>query len=253
MWRVIYEDLSEFTSDQHAWSDLPADGVQGLVEYITRSIRDPDAPVGEVEIIEGEEIEINPPMIDIVVPTPRLGYDRYFLATDIDSSEILGFTRDSETDIKLRYPDAQIIRGKTTSTTRFWEIEKMLGLRKNDNMGSDWRKNVVGWRIWYADKKVFDSKTTAWVDLPKDGVQIIKLYENWKYAGGLFRFRQTLAIRDFYFEAPGPENRPIYDASDESEAEIKQRYPGAVILRGSFINEMRLRKIIDQANNSRQF
>jgi hypothetical protein len=215
-WRLIYEDLSEFASDQHLWADLPLDGAQAI----------------------------------IVNGSVHLGYDRYFRAIDTDASELIGFSKDSETDIKLRYPDAKIIRGKTTTTRRFHEIEVMLGKwapeNKRNEPSDDWVKDVIGWRIWYADNSVLDSKATAWADLPNNGVQVVILYENWNHGGGK-PYRQVLSGADFYFAAPGPDGRDIVTTSNDPEAEIVSRYPGAIIKRGSFINQKRAKKISDAA------
>lgn len=220
-WRLIYEDLSEFTNDTHQWSELPLDEAQGIV----------------------------------VNGSAHLGYDRYFHATD-DETEVIGFSKDSEADIKLRYPDAQIVRGKTTTTRRFHEIEVLVGKWAPENKprepSADWVKDVIGWRIWYADNSVLDSKTTAWTDLPSDGVQVVILYENWNHSGGK-PYRQVLSGADFYFAAPGPDGRDIITTSNDPEAEILLRYLGAIIKRGSFINEQRARKIAASAFASVDF
>ena len=37
-------------------------------------------------------------------------------------------------------------------------------------------RTIVAWRAWYTDKRVFDSETTRWEDLPAIGVLFIRLY-----------------------------------------------------------------------------
>lgn len=52
---------------------------------------------------------------------------------------------------------------------------------------------VIGWRAWYANGSVFDSKTTKWEDLPPLGLQVVMQYLDEP------GYRSVVSGADFYF------------------------------------------------------
>lgn len=56
---------------------------------------------------------------------------------------------------------------------------------------------VLGWRAWYADGSVYDSREIAWRDLPAEGIQIVMLYETEQFLPGR-HYRRQFAEADFY-------------------------------------------------------
>lgn len=61
---------------------------------------------------------------------------------------------------------------------------------------------VIGWRAWFDNGRVYDSRQHTWSDLPDDGVLVIMLY----HASGT---KRILSGSDYYFLAQHPEG-PIY-------------------------------------------
>jgi hypothetical protein len=56
---------------------------------------------------------------------------------------------------------------------------------------------VLGWRVWYADGSVFDSKSRIWESLPERGLQILMLYFDEEYSPGT-PYRQIIHGDDSY-------------------------------------------------------
>lgn len=218
-WTCIYDDLAEFKSaDGIKARNLPIDGIQGL-------------------IIDGE---------------PYAGFeycafkgDKVFIGKDKSSFP----------------PGATIIRGKTTSTRRFHEIEVRLGIwhpknLKPDAIEPDWKKDVIGWRIW-TSVNIFDSKGVAKVDWPAewallpDDIQIVMLYENWLTAGGA-HYRQVIMGGDNFFIAPSAHGI-IINTSDDTEVEIQSRYPGAIVKKGRQLSDNEFKVISNNAMAAKFF
>lgn len=57
---------------------------------------------------------------------------------------------------------------------------------------------VAGWRVWYADGAVYDSRSSAWEDLPELGVVVVVVYHAAFTAGGT-RYRKMLDGGDWYW------------------------------------------------------
>lgn len=57
--------------------------------------------------------------------------------------------------------------------------------------------NMLGWRAWYADGTMYDSRETNWADLPPEGIQIVMIYEDKQFAPGR-HYRRQFAEADWY-------------------------------------------------------
>lgn len=84
-------------------------------------------------------------------------------------------------------------------------------------------KQVVRVKVFYED----EVRDDEWSGLPREGVQIVKLY----YTDGTSRVIQGF---DFYFKAQGT-NDDIY-GSTNNEADI-ERYTNVVALRGRWLDD----------------
>ena len=61
---------------------------------------------------------------------------------------------------------------------------------------------IIGWRIWYGDGTVADSRRVSWADAPVEGVQVIAMY----HEGGrktLTSGLDTYAMPGEYWEKAG--------------------------------------------------
>lgn len=210
-WQIIAEDSAGqprvYSNDADVPSSVPLDGIQAI-------------------IIDGR---------------PHTGYDRYFHVDD-GIEPFWGFSGDTGIDILTRYSGpnttVRICRGRTTTTARFHEVEKFIGVWSNLNRvpSVDWKKDVIGWRVW-TSKNVFDSVGSddwlaSWAALPDDDIQIVMLYENWSTRLGA-AYRQYIAGSDAYFMSPHPSGKMIIAGSND--ADVPDRYPGAVLKRGKFM------------------
>lgn len=109
---------------------------------------------------------------------------------------------------------------------------------------------VIGWRAWYDGRLVFDSKTTAWEDLPADGVVSIVLYEDSMTPAG-HPTRQVMEGSSFYFRAPGAHDF-IYGHNEGPAADIQRRYPGAIVVLGKWVDGVTLEQIQTAAMTARE-
>ena len=97
--------------------------------------------------------------------------------------------------------------------------------------------NVTGWRAWYVGGRVYDSKTTAWADLPDDGVIQIYLYMDRRDKTSRMPYRRGMAGSDYYWHVPGESVYGCCDASEMTPGQIAERYPGALIKRGRWVSQ----------------
>lgn len=88
VWRVWYDGGRVFSSEDTAWGDLPADGVQHVAVYLGPGRRD------------------------------MAGCDYYFKA-----GEVIGANNDNPGDIAKRYPGASIKRGRYTTDEELERIQ----------------------------------------------------------------------------------------------------------------------------------
>lgn len=220
-WQAYYDDLSIFSSKETSDpNDLPINGIQAV------------------------KVDGKPFIADI------FGWeeDEVFISNASFAS------------VKLQRPNAILREGRTCSTRRFHEIEIEIGLWSSKNTKPDilepnWKKDIVGWRLWTAID-VFDSKgipegdwLAYWVSLPATDIQVVVLYENWRTKGGV-QYRQMQMGNDFFFMSP-TEFGPVFHSSDNKD--IAEKYPGAVIKTGSLLPEAEFNIIRDIAIASVEF
>jgi hypothetical protein len=91
---------------------------------------------------------------------------------------------------------------------------------------------VTAWKCWYNDGTTteiteYDSVNNTLESLPSDGFQAMRLW----YHNGRGRF---MSGNDFYFFANHPLGT-IYGHSNDTYADIEQRYPGVSIKRGKHV------------------
>ncbi len=92
---------------------------------------------------------------------------------------------------------------------------------------------IAGWRVWYDDGRVKEGHTFAdWEPLPHDGVLYVKLYHDKDSRLGIPLAEKHNAV-DYYFATPSE----IYGASNDTFAEIKKRYPGAIFHEYTYLHE----------------
>jgi hypothetical protein len=118
---------------------------------------------------------------------------------------------------------------------------------------------VIGWKAFYESGAVYTSKRTKWPDMPEDGFICFMKYFDEKATNGQ-HYREITHGRDFYFCADGEEPMPdnpapsdyIYGYVKVEDPELARmdtmrRYKNASIKRGKFIQDHKLKKIIDRA------
>jgi hypothetical protein len=65
---------------------------------------------------------------------------------------------------------------------------------------------IAGWRLYYGDGSIVDSRTTEWADAPADDVQALIVFYNETYliheADGLktYSYRKVYCQQDYYWE-----------------------------------------------------
>lgn len=133
--------------------------------------------------------------------------------------------------------------------------------KRLEGPGSAGPSVVIGWRAWYTNERVFDSKITHWKFLPKDGVITIMLFLNKRNKTTKFPLRRQM-YGDYYWYVPEkeiygccyypimlPNGKVLTNA--ESPKDILNRYPGAIILRGQWVSEQELEKINKESMETR--
>lgn len=81
---------------------------------------------------------------------------------------------------------------------------------------------VIAWRVWYEDA-VYDSRTHEWSDLPDDGVQVMVLWKS--------DFRRMICCGDSSYWKLGD----LYASNMDEPPAVAERYPGAEIKRGKWL------------------
>ncbi|HDZ27013.1 hypothetical protein LCGC14_1048810 [marine sediment metagenome] len=105
---------------------------------------------------------------------------------------------------------------------------------------------ILGWRVWYDGKKVFDSKTHTLDDLPLDGVIEFCVYRRFSDTPNDIT-RRFFGGHDYYFTAPHPEGEIWSSGSNTTEAGIKIRYPGARVWRGKEVPDAVMKNTAKEA------
>jgi hypothetical protein len=85
---------------------------------------------------------------------------------------------------------------------------------------------IIGWKAWYEDAE-FSSDDTEWGQLPDDGIVIVY---HFKSDGR----RLELAGDDSYFFAP-TKSGDVWGSNRETEKQVQERYPGAIVKRGKWV------------------
>lgn len=101
-------------------------------------------------------------------------------------------------------------------------------------------RQVIGWRVWCDDDRVWDSAHHTWADVPDDGLLVRVIY----YSDD----RREIQALDYFYEAPhAASGETIYGAGTPTD-EIGTRYPGAVIKRGRWAPESYFRQVMARAH-----
>jgi hypothetical protein len=100
-------------------------------------------------------------------------------------------------------------------------------------------KEVLGWRCWYDDGKVYDSVKYDWKDLPDDGVLVKIIY----YQDGTKQIQQGM---DYYYEAPHCCGEVIRGTAMPRD-DVFGRYDGAVVKRGRWTPDEFYQQVVDMA------
>ena len=98
---------------------------------------------------------------------------------------------------------------------------------------------VEAWRVYYTDSREYSSAETDWAELPDDGVLLLRLYYDAFSRGGV-RYTKSLSGDDYYFHVPGTD---LYGCNNDPPAEIRERYPGAVVKRGKWTTHAEMRRV----------
>lgn len=111
--------------------------------------------------------------------------------------------------------------------------------------------DVVGWRAWYRGGRVYDSKTTAWADLPDDGVIQIYLFMDERDKTSRMPYRRGMACSDYYWYVPGEDVYGSCNADEMLPTEIIRRYPGALIKKGRWVSEQEYADVMLESYETR--
>lgn len=104
---------------------------------------------------------------------------------------------------------------------------------------------VIGWRAWYDDDQVYDSRKTDWPALPDDGLIIVMVYFDENTSVGK-PYRQALQGYDWYFRAIGHDDW-IFGGNNDDPNETRSRYKEASIKRGRWTDSEFYRKTVEKA------
>jgi hypothetical protein len=112
---------------------------------------------------------------------------------------------------------------------------------------------IVGWRAWYADWSVYDSKKMDWADLPDSGVVIVMLYYAERSSSGK-RYRDVLSGADWYFRA-GTAYGTNHDSHIDpgqwvDPAPVLAKHPNAELKRGEWVDDVTYNRMRATAQRS---
>ena len=115
---------------------------------------------------------------------------------------------------------------------------------------------VMGWDIRYdlvdSSQITSEGRGLSWLGLPDDKVQAIMLYNDEMTVQNV-RYRTIYQGYDHYFQAPSANGGTIYGANNDPVEDIKRRYPGAIILRGSWADDDEYKAILASIHKDRTF
>jgi hypothetical protein len=104
-------------------------------------------------------------------------------------------------------------------------------------------KQVVGWRIWYADGKCYSSAETDWAVLPDDGALIVMVYFS-------DDTKRIMSGGDYYWKWVTDDGEIAYGRSDAERPPDPARYPGVVAIRGKWASDVRFSAAEEAAHRS---
>lgn len=81
----------------------------------------------------------------------------------------------------------------------------------------------LGWRAWYTQGRVYDSRFDSWPELPKEGVLAIVVFFDTKDSAGE-HYKEILNGRRRYFRSIGSSGAEFYKASLWTEKKITNTY-----------------------------
>lgn len=114
------------------------------------------------------------------------------------------------------------------------------------------KPGIVGWRAWYDDGSIYDSISTAWADLPGDGLLHVVLFDARRNSPDQPRIRHMLSGYDYYFQARDRlTGEPFYGGNNESIAAVERRYLRPVIKRGRWAGLATLTRVNAEAAGAR--
>lgn len=109
-------------------------------------------------------------------------------------------------------------------------------------------QTILGFRVWYENDQIFDSKTTTWEVLPDDGLIVVMLYENKRLKSGTGYYRKICSNQSYYWVVP-PNNLDVFYDDDNPI----ERYPGAVVKRGKWVPYAEYETAIKKAMEALEF
>ncbi|MHA2279266.1 MAG: hypothetical protein ACXAC5_00020 [Promethearchaeota archaeon] len=116
-------------------------------------------------------------------------------------------------------------------------------MEKNEN-----DKTIIGFRAWYENSQVFDSKTITWENLPDDGLIVVILYENKRLRSGDGHYRRICSNKNYYWIVLPNLLDVFYD--DDNPVE---RYPGAIVKRGKWVPYAEYEAVTKEAMETIEF
>lgn len=102
---------------------------------------------------------------------------------------------------------------------------------------------VIAWKAWFAGGAAYCSSGTRWEELPSDGMLGVVTVFDERHTGTGERLRRVINGRDWYWTAPAPDGETIYGYSDDDPEEIRDRYPGAVLVRGKWTSDPEMARV----------
>ncbi len=105
--------------------------------------------------------------------------------------------------------------------------------------------NIIGWRIYYGDGTVSDSRMTSWDKSPGENVQVVVVFYDVTYVnhGDTRNFRQVLHTYDYFWKL-----------GDQFGCDQAPSVPlGAQVKEGRMTTNENFRALYNRANNDYRF
>ena len=101
---------------------------------------------------------------------------------------------------------------------------------------------VIGWKAWYTEQRKFDSRQTAWADLPDDGVLLLMLYFDSR-DGQKRPKRMIMSGNDYYFS----DGDQLFGSSNQDPDAIRERYPTCAVKQGKWTTYPDIERVNSEA------